>query len=354
MIRLFALLLCLTGLVLAAGKPAPARPADPAREWTEWDGPLHGPAAQTGREVWFLASDLRNGGVVGVYRGLEEAGRLLDWRLTLLDGQGRQDSLRGFLERAAREHPAAVALGGFDAKEFKPQIQRLLAAGVVVVGWHAGDKPGPAPGLLFTNISTDPLAAAQAAADYVIASRSGPIGVVLFTDSRFAIASAKTRQAQRQLQACRRCKVLAVEDISLARVQQLLPARVSVLYQRYGASWTHSIGINDLYYDSIGYPLGRLHAEVANVSLGDGSFTAMRRIRAGLMQVATIAEPLHLHGWQLADELNRAFAGRPPSLYVTQPHLLTRQTIREVYLSIGYDPANGYRNAYAAIWFPRH
>lgn len=353
MLRILLLLLCLAGLTPAVAD-APKAQADPAREWTEWDGPVRGPAAQTGRKVWFLASDLRNGGVVGVYRGLEEAGRLLDWQLTLLDGQGQQDSLRGFLERALRERPAAVALGGFDAQEFKPQIQKLLAAGIAVVGWHAGDKPGPVAGLLFTNISTHPLAAAQAAADYIVASSRGPVGVVLFTDSRFAIASAKTRQAVRQLQACRRCQVLAVEDISLARVPELLPARVTALYQRHGKAWTHSIGINDLYYDSIGHPLGRLNAFVVNISLGDGSFSAMRRIRAGLMQQATIAEPLHLHGWQMADELNRAFAGQAPSMYVTQPHLLLKQTIRDSYLSIGYDPDNGYRRAYAGIWFPQH
>ncbi|KMN81999.1 hypothetical protein VK98_10290 [Chromobacterium sp. LK11] len=361
MLRLLVLLLCLLSVEpvaagsAAAGVDAPqARDNNPAREWTEWDGPVSGPAAQPGRSVWFLASDLRNGGVVGVYRGLAEAGRLLGWRLTLLDGQGQGSSLLRFLESAQRERPAAVALGGFDAQEFRPQIERLRALGVTVLGWHAGDKPGPLPGLLFTNISTSPLAAAQAAADYIVASSHGPVGVVLFTDSRFAIATAKTRQAVRQLQACRRCKVLAVEDLSLALVQQQLPDKVTELYRRHGRAWTHSIGINDLYYDSIGHPLGKLNAFVANISLGDGSLSAMRRIRAGLMQEATIAEPLHLHGWQMADELNRAFAGQPPSLYVTQPHLLVRQTIRDSYLSIGYDPDNGYRRAYAAIWFPRH
>ncbi|OQS40624.1 substrate-binding domain-containing protein [Chromobacterium haemolyticum] len=360
MLRLLILLLCLLSVESAIagsaviGADAPQARDNPAREWVEWDGPVSGPAAQPGRSVWFLASDLRNGGVVGVYRGLAEAGRLLGWRLTLLDGQGQRSSLLQFLERAQRERPAAVALGGFDAQEFLPQIQRLHAQGVTVLGWHAGDKPGPLPGLLFTNITTSPLAAAQAAADYIVASSRGPIGVVLFTDSRFAIATAKTRQAVRQLQACQRCKVLAVEDISLAQVQQELPDKVTELYQRHGKAWTHSIGINDLYYDSIGHPLGKLNASVVNISLGDGSLSAMRRIRAGLMQEATIAEPLHLHGWQMADELNRAFAGQLPSLYVTQPHLLVKQTIRDSYLSIGYDPDNGYRRAYAAIWFPLH
>ena len=35
---------------------------------------------------------------------------------------------------------------------------------------------------------------------------------------------------------------------------------------------------------------------------------AFQRIREKQYQVATVAEPLHLHGWQTIDELNRAFS----------------------------------------------
>ena len=38
--------------------------------------PPAGPAAPTGKTVVFVASDFRNGGVMGVYRGLEEASRI--------------------------------------------------------------------------------------------------------------------------------------------------------------------------------------------------------------------------------------------------------------------------------------
>jgi len=45
-----------------------------------------------------------------------------------------------------------------------------------------------------------------------------------------------------------------------------------------------------------------------NISAGDGSESAYQRIRDKDYQSATVPEPLNMQGWQLADELNRAFA----------------------------------------------
>jgi ribose transport system substrate-binding protein len=43
--------------------------------------------------------------------------------------------------------------------------------------------------------------------------------------------------------------------------------------------------------------------------------------------VATVAEPLNLHGWQEVDELNRAFACDKPSSFVAPPHLFIKTNI---------------------------
>jgi ribose transport system substrate-binding protein len=71
----------------------------------------------------------------------------------------------------------------------------------------------------------------------------------------------------------------------------------------------------------------------------------------GEYQVATIPEPLNLHGWQCVDEMNRAFAGEQPSGYVTPVHLVTKDNItvdggpQDI-----FDPGNGYRDQYKKIW----
>ena len=101
-----------------------------------------------------------------------------------------------------------------------------------------------------------------------------------------------------------------------------MPQLTTSLLQRYGDKWTYSLAINDLYYDFMGPSLASAgkagDGAPFNISAGDGSESAFQRIRSKQYQMATVPEPLHEQGWQLVDELNRAFAGEPWSGYVSR------------------------------------
>jgi ribose transport system substrate-binding protein len=84
-----------------------------------------------------------------------------------------------------------------------------------------------------------------------------------------------------------------------------------------------------------------------SVAAGDGDASELERIRAGDHQLATVAEPLYLQGWQLIDEINRARAGQPPSGYVAPPHLITKADVPN---GAVFDPRSGYRENYLRIW----
>ena len=87
------------------------------------------------------------------------------------------------------------------------------------------------------------------------------------------------------------------------------------------------------------------------ISSGDGSVTAFQRIRQKRFQIATVAEPLHLQGWMTIDELNRAFAGQPPSGFVPPPHLFNASNLgRDGGPNNTYEPENGYKDVYRTIW----
>jgi ribose transport system substrate-binding protein len=74
-------------------------------------------------------------------------------------------------------------------------------------------------------------------------------------------------------------------------------------------------------------------------------------VRSQKSQVATVPEPLKLHGWQLLDEFNRAFAHQPPSGYVTPAHLVTKDNIdADGGKNNEFDPGNDYQSHYKAIW----
>ena len=84
-----------------------------------------------------------------------------------------------------------------------------------------------------------------------------------------------------------------------------------------------------------------------NVGAGDGSSAAFQRIASKQYQAATVPEPLQQEGWQIVDELNRAFAGEDASGYVPAVHVTDATNLGS---SASWDPANGYQDVYKKIW----
>jgi ribose transport system substrate-binding protein len=321
------------------------------QEVTVWDGPTAGPVATPGKAIAFVADDLRNGGISGALRGVREAAAVMKWDLKVYDAGGSDAGLAAALKDVQTAHPDGVILGGFNAQDYAPWIDNVTGQGIVVVGWHAAFEPGFVPGTqLFTNVASSARRIALAAASYAVVKSQGKAGVIIFTDSRFAIAQAKTDDMATIIRNCPGCKLLSIEDLPLDRVMEEMPVRLASLEQRFGDAWTISLGINDLYYDAMA-AVPDARADIANISAGDGSQSAFLRVGTGLGQAATVAEPLNLQGWQLIDELNRAFNGEKPSGFVPRARLFTIDNLTGTMgKDFTFDPPNGYREAYRRIW----
>ncbi len=321
-----------------------------------WNGPTTGPRAQPRKTVILVSEDQRNGGALGVSEGVTEAAKVIGWNLRILDGAGSIGSRSAAFAQAIALKPGVIIPDNDDAVEQKPNMQKAVAAGIVVIGWHSTIKPGHDPDLpLFTNISTDPLNVARVSAALAVALSNGKANVVVFTDATEKISVLKSDAMAANIRQCPGCTVLATIDTPLADVATRMPQMATSLLQRYGAKWTYSLAINDGFFDFMAPSLkaARLKGSDAphNISGGDGSLAAFERIRADSFQVATVAEPLHLHGWQAIDEANRALSGQPPSGYVAPTHLVTKADIgSDGGTDNVYDPANGYREAYRKIW----
>jgi len=329
-----------------------------ASGWAQaaFEAPPAGPVAQPAKTVVFIASDFRNGGAMGVYRGFEEASRKLGWQVRLEDGQGLKTTQAQALAQAVSARPHGIVFGGFDPDDFAPQVAGAKQNKIVLVGWHAAKDPGPTKDL-FANVSTLPVDVAKMAADFVIQdaiARQQPVGVVIFNDNQYAVANAKTEAMQATIQACKGykgCTVLAVENVLISDAAAALPGVVQKLAATHGAAWTYSLAINDVYFDAINYPLLQAkRTDIRNVSAGDGSAKALGRIGAGIsQQMATVAEPLKMQGYQLADELNRAMAGVLPSGLQSRPILVTTELVKTTG-NRGIEATLGFEAAYSAIW----
>jgi ribose transport system substrate-binding protein len=318
----------------------------------EWDGPTIGPVKQTEKKVLFISQDFRNGGISTAYRGFSSAAEELGWDCSVIDGKSDLKIIRAAFIEAIRSHQNAIVLGGFQADEFEDVIALAKKEKIILAGWHAAAEPGPTKDL-FINIGTASSEVARIAAEYAIQSGNGKVGAIIFNDNRFSVANAKTQRMKEIIERCRGCKVLSVENMLISDAGTAIPAAVMRLDKTYGKAWTHTLAINDVYFDAMNFPLasiGRL--DIKNISAGDGSNIALNRIRGGLsQQIATVAEPTNIQGWQLADELNRAFAGAPPSGYVTKPILVTTHLLKQIGTA-AIDSEIPYRKAYRTIWQP--
>lgn len=322
---------------------------------TRWTGAQSGPPAQPGKTIAYLTDNLDNGGALGVAQGVREAANVIGWTVKIFDGGGTSAGLHRAFEAAAASRPDGVIVSAFDAREKRAELAELARLRVPMVGWHVGAEPGPIPGTpIAMNITTDPLAVARVTAMAAIAQSGGRARVVIFTDSRYDIATAKANAMADIIRACEGCTLLEVRDVPLAESGVLMPKITKELLTRYGKRWTYALSINDLYSDdamavliSAGLPSDGLSL----LSAGDGSAPAFLRIQAKAFQIGTVAEPLCLQGWQAVDELNRLFAHEPVSGFVAPVHLVTADNIAfDGGPRLVYDPDNGYRDVYQRIW----
>lgn len=321
---------------------------------TPFDGPASGPKAAEGKSIVVLAGDLKNGGILGVTSGVEEAAGTIGWDVRVLDGAGSIQGRTAAFGQAMALQPDGIIVNGFDAVEQQAALEGVVAAGIPIVSWHSGPKIGcDAPGGIFANVSTDAMTVSEVAAKWAIEDGGDDVGAIIFTDSTYQIAIDKADRIKETIEAMGGT-VLEYVDTPIADTSARMGPLTTSLLQKYGDKWTHALAINDLYFDFMGPALAAVGISDENGpqagSAGDGSEAAFQRIRTSNYQAITVAEPLNLQGWQLVDELNRAIQGADCSGYVTSPALVTQDGLSKMGDSNQFDPDTPYRAAYSAIW----
>lgn len=329
---------------------------DATRPTESWPLPAAGPPALPGKTLVYIAEDLRNGGILGVGTGVREAAAAIDWKVHILDVGSKEERRQAVFAEAFSLKPDGVILGGMDGRANATYLSQFEKAGIPIAGWHVAPFPGPVEGTpIRVNITTDSLEVARVAAHYAIADSEGTASVVIFTDSRFAIALQKSASMAEVIAQCKECTVLEIKDLALDTVAEQMTEVTGDLLDKYGERWQYSLAINDLYFDhAVASLVMRGYSADAppfSISAGDGSPSAFLRIQNDSYQKATVPEPLLFHGWQLIDELNRLMQNQPASGYITPPHMVTGKNIwpKEERLNL-FDPKNDYRKDYLHNW----
>ena len=81
----------------------------------KWDGPTTAPKIAKGKTIVVLASDMKNGGVLGVTKGIEEAAKAAGWSVRTLDGAGSVSGRTAAFGQAMTLKPDGLVICGLRA-----------------------------------------------------------------------------------------------------------------------------------------------------------------------------------------------------------------------------------------------
>ncbi|MBN9010181.1 MAG: substrate-binding domain-containing protein, partial [Rhizobiales bacterium] len=202
---------------------------------TQWDGPTDGPKAAKDKSIAYVSLTQNSSGNADSARGAEEAAKVLGWKFTLLDGKGTATGGADALAQAIALKPDAIILGSVSIENNKTLIKQAADQGIVVIGWHATDKPGPvADPPVFTNVGTDPWDIAYTAGEYAVVHSNGTAGVEVISDRQYPIVVTKTDAIEKAVKECTGCTLLSEDNGPFGEVPQRTPGLINSLLQRYG------------------------------------------------------------------------------------------------------------------------
>ena len=361
-------------LLALAASAAPAAPWRRTTSWTRrrprskaatgagapWDGPTTGPKAQPGKIVIYRAGDQRNGGAHGVGDGAEEAAKAIGWDFRAPRRPGhRRPALSAMTQAIALQPDGIISRRLRPRAEQAPSVEQAVKQGIKVVGWHGGPTPGPDRGHARCSPTSPPTRSkvAEASGLYAVVDSGGKAGVIVFTDSPTRSPSRRRRAWRRRSRSAPAARCSRSSTRRSATSQNRMGQLTTSLLQRTATSGpTRSASTTSTTTS------GRPRCSAAGIDPPKASRTTSPPATARVRLSAHPRRPVpgrdrrraaHLQGWQIVDELNRAFAGEQPRGYVAPPHLFVQANIdvdggdKNI-----FDPGNGYRDEYKKIWGP--
>ncbi len=181
-----------------------------------------------------LAADLKNGGILGVTNGIEEAAETIDWEVRVIDGAGSISGRTAAFIQAMALKPDSIVINGFDAVEHQAGLDAAAEAKVPLVAWHAAPVISPVEGTpVIADVSTDPMEVSAAAASWAYVDAGGAPKVVIFTDSTYQTAIAKADHMKGEIEKLGG-EVLEYTDTPIADTSTRMPQLTTTLLQRHG------------------------------------------------------------------------------------------------------------------------
>jgi len=324
--------------------------------------PTSGPAPVKGTKVVVIPCSLAAEGCATAAQAEVEAGKLLGWDMSIIDGKFDPSNFVAGVRQAIAVGAKGIILDTIDCAPIKAAVQQAQAAGIKVLGVNSLDCDDPSQGggqKLFAGtlgygkydiVSWNRDVVGKTIADYIIAKTKGQAKVIEMHEDDVAGLKYLAQGLDARLAQCTGCTVYRTAflgtDLANGGVQSKAAAALvahpdaTVVVSPYDAAVLAGIGAA---VKATGRPI--------IVTGNEGLKAAIAQIRAGGPLTMVPGTPLRWSGWAAVDAMIRLLAGQPLvdeglglQVVDTEHQLPAKYTFYDGNARTDYEPA------YRKIW----
>ncbi len=356
------------GLMLAGCTATPEEPAsgpsvDPLTDSAELEAlyegvftapPSDGPAAQSGKSVWYISCGESFAACSSSSAAFTEAAGELGWDVTVFDGESNPAKTSSGIEQAIVAGADAVAILAVDCTLISGALQQAQAAGIPVVNVQGLDCEDPLFSASVNVAGADDFCQfykdwGMYKAMYTEAVGAGGAIIDLHETSQTLQTCAHEGFVD-QIAQCESCSIVADVPWTFATIGDLGSIVSSALLSNPGAT---SINVSaDTLIPAFVAPAIQEQALAGQVAIigGEGYGPNFELIRSGV-QTVSIAYSFPWIAWGQADALNRIFAEGPDAGQPNQGGgFQAIDAERNLPDGDVFEPPVDFRAEYRAVW----
>jgi ribose transport system substrate-binding protein len=324
--------------------------------------PSTGPTPQKGKKVVVVACGLAAEGCATGAKAMQEAGGLIGWDMSIVDGKFDPSKFTSAVRQAIAEKADGIILAGVDCAPVKSAVAEARAAGIAVLGVASLDCDDPSQGggtpefsgVLgfgkYTLASWSRDVVGKAIADYIIAKTDGHAMVIEMHEDDVAGLRYLAQGFEARMNECSTCTVWRVAfsgaDLANGNLQSKAAAALvahpdaNAVVSPYDAAVLAGIG-----------PAVQATGRHIILTGNEGLTPSIAEIRAGGPLTMVPGTPLRWVGWAAVDEMNRLLDHMPlvdeglGLQLVDQEHPLPAR-----YTFYDGNPKTDYVSAYKRLW----
>lgn len=281
--------------------------------------PTSSPTPTAGKDVWVISCGEAAEGCARPAAGFKDAGELLGWNVTVVDGELNPEVWNTGIRQAIAAGADAIALDVVDCVAVSGALAEAKEAGIPIVGVYSFDCDDAGGEAMFDGMITydRPFVewiaqSGEMRADWLISQTNGEAKAIVFTNDQLIAVKHVMDGFTPRFETCTTCEVVELHDFVIADLGAPLQQTAETLILQY----PEANAVVAPYDSSITLSIGpAVLASGRNADLvvtgQEGFATNIEFIRNDLGQDFSVGLDSNWTGWAGVDALNRIFAGEP-------------------------------------------